>query len=251
MIHFELENTKCDVLFPLWLAALHLGCRPRRPSRSQRNDTPRDYLRPEKLEGTSVLDSNSNTKACGNPASINPLIFHCPQFSTLVPINPFRPSLKDHQDRSFQSRNSYQIKKSLVLPKSSAPSDDHHAPPQPSASSNLWSVYPLYFNNQICPNDPKLGTLKPSNSKSQLVESVETGTQQQFLPCKLDTLETISPSNHDRTCGEDRGIGCDLTLRLGSLVVPCAGNENSLSPQVENGNRSILQGKIFTSHLNK
>ncbi|KAL8496986.1 hypothetical protein ACS0TY_020606 [Phlomoides rotata] len=199
------ESTETgDLLQPCIEAALHLGCTPRISSRSQRNDTPRDYLRPEKLEGTSVLDSNSNTKACGNPASTNPLILRCPQYSTLDTINPFSSSFKD-QDHSFQSRNSNHIKEFLVLPKKSAPSDNHHAPP-------------LYYNNQIRPNNPKLCSSKPSNSKSQLLESVKTG-----------------PSNHDHTFGKERGIECDLTLRLGSPVVPCAGTENSCPQQVENG----------------
>ncbi|KAK6162075.1 hypothetical protein DH2020_001916 [Rehmannia glutinosa] len=48
------ESTETgELLQPCIEAALHLGCTPRRSSRSQRNDSPRYYLRPETLEDTS------------------------------------------------------------------------------------------------------------------------------------------------------------------------------------------------------
>ncbi|KAK6140696.1 hypothetical protein DH2020_025560 [Rehmannia glutinosa] len=215
------ESTETgELLQPCIEAALHLGCTPRRSSRSQRNDSPRYYLRPETLEDTSVPNYNSNTKT-----TTCPLMLHYPQYSTLDTVNPLNSCLKA-DDRSIQNRTSNYIKKFPVLPKNVAP----------STSSNTWSVYPLCHNNQIQPDGLKFRSLKPSNSSSHLMENDKLGLHQNFSLSDL-----ICPSNH-----EGEGIQCDLTLRLGSLVAPHAGIEDNWRLQVKNGDRN---SKKFKSHL--
>lgn len=233
-----------EFLQPCIEAALHLGCTPRRSSRSQRNDSPR-YLRPDNLEGASVADCNLNADVYGNLANISPLILHCPQqYSTFETMSPLPSCLKAH-DLSFHCRNPSHVKKFLMLPKNFVPSDNHHASAVTSTSSNLWSVFPLCYSDQLLSDGSKL-----NSSNSQLVDSDKIGLQQRFPPSKLDALNARCPSNCERTSEKEQLVECDLTLRLGSLVVPCASIENSCSVQVENGDKTV-DGIKFKSHLNQ
>ncbi|PIN09865.1 hypothetical protein CDL12_17552 [Handroanthus impetiginosus] len=234
------ESTESgELLQPCIEAALQLGCTPRRSSRSQRNDSPRYYLRPEILDATSVPDSSLNAKVYGNHITNSPLMLHYSKISTIGTMNPLHSYLKPG-NHSIQSRIS-------GFPQN----DDHHASVQTHASSNTWSVYPLYCDNQIQPDEPKVFSSKPSNSNSHLIESDKLGLQQNRSPFKLDASNFIFPSNHDHTSNKGHRAECDLTLRLGSLVVPRASIENGWSPQVENGNSNTLEGKKFMSRLNK
>lgn len=238
-----------EFLHPCIEAALHLGCTPRRSSRSQRNDTPRCYLRPENIESAPVADSNLNAKPYGNLAKISPLVLHCPQYSTFETTNPLPSCLKIH-DRSFQIRNPCHVKKILMLPKNFVPSDNHHALAETSASSNLWSVFPLYYSDQCRPDGSKFNSSKASFPNSQLMERDKIGLQQNFPPFEIDALNARCPSNHELTSKKEQQVECDLTLRLGSVVDPCASIENSWSLQVENGGGALDRIK-FENHHNK
>lgn len=228
---------------------MHLGCIPRRSSRSQRNDSPR-YLRPENLEGASVADCNLNADAYGNFAKISPLILHCPQqYSMFETTNPLPSCLKVH-DRSFHSRNPSHVNKFLMLQKNFIPTDSHHASALTPTSSNLWSVFPLCCSDQLLPDGSKLNSSKASLSSSQLIESDKIGSQQRFPPSKLDSLNASCPSNLERTSEKEQHVECDLTLRLGSVVAHRATIENSRSLQVGNCDRNPDKIK-FKSHLNQ
>ncbi|KAH6782892.1 histone acetyltransferase [Perilla frutescens var. hirtella] len=223
-----------EFLHPCIEAALHLGCTPRRSSRSQRNDSPRSYLRPENLEGGSVADSNLNAQVCGNLAKISPLILHCPTFETTNPL----PSCSKAHDRSFQSRNPSHVKRFLMLQKNFVPSDNHHhASAETPASSDQWSVFPVYYSDQLCPDGSKLNSSRDSFSNPH--------------PMEIDALNARCPSNRELTSENEQKVECDLTLRLGSVVVPRASIENSWSLQVENGGRGTLDRIKFENHHNK
>ncbi|KAK4415376.1 hypothetical protein Salat_2645000 [Sesamum alatum] len=192
------ESTETgELLQPCIEAALHLGCSPRRSSRSQRNDySPRSYLTPQ------TLDSNTNSNT-----TTSLLMLHCPQYSTPGTMN----SCLKPQNLCIRSRNSDYV------PKSFAPSDNHHT------SNASWFVYPLYYDNQIGADDddPNLCSLKPSN---YLMDTKKLGHQQTHSSFKLD----------EHTSNRGQTIECDLTLRLGSVVVPL---------QVEHGKSSTLEGR--------
>ncbi|KAL7159061.1 hypothetical protein ABFS83_01G004000 [Erythranthe nasuta] len=213
------ESTETgELLQPCIEAALHLGCTPRRSSRSERNNSPRHYLRPEGVE-------NSNNKVYGNHAVISssPLMLPYRQYSMLDPMNPLH-----HSNLII---NSNHVKKFPVLPKKFCPSNNHRASEQTCASSNTWSVYPLCYNNQIRSHEP-------STSNSHLVQSEKLGLKKNLPPLKiLDVSDNnIIPSRQGLNSSEGHGKECDLTLRLGSY---------GGSIQIENGNRSSLQGKKF------
>ncbi|GFQ07393.1 hypothetical protein PHJA_002883400 [Phtheirospermum japonicum] len=205
----ETTETGEELLQPCIEAALHLGCTPRRSSRSQRNDSPRYYLnRPETLQSTpvSVPNDNSNTKLYGNHKTITPLVLHHPHLSSLDTPNPSNPYLKG-DDQNIQNRSSNFIKK---FPTSA----------QAPASSPTWSVYPLFYNNSntnnlIQSDELKLCSSKPTNTSS-----------------RIDASGFIFPSNRESGSSRVQGVECDLTLRLGSLVAPRAGSETSGSARV-------------------
>ncbi|KAL3650700.1 hypothetical protein CASFOL_007103 [Castilleja foliolosa] len=190
----ETTETGEELLQPCIEAALHLGCTPRRSSRSQRNDSPRCYLnRPETLQNTSVSvpNDNSNTKLYGNHKTITPLVLHHPQSSTLDTPNP---CLKGG-DHNIQNRTSSSIKRCPV---------SAHNP----ASLTTWSVYPLFYNNSnVNNNNPtrsdelKLCSSKPTNPSSH-----------------IDASGFVFPSNRESGLGRVQGVECDLTLRLGSGI---------------------------------
>ncbi|KAG8375794.1 hypothetical protein BUALT_Bualt10G0137500 [Buddleja alternifolia] len=246
------ESTETgELLQPCIEAALHLGCTPRRLSRSQRNDSPRYYLRPEMPVATSPA-SNSNAKVYANQTTNSPLMLHCPQYSTHDTMKSLPYCLKT-DNHNIQSKYYSDNRKFPVLPKNFALSDnhDHHASPQTYASTNTWPAYPLYYNNQTQPEVRKLYPTKPSSSYSRIMESDNHVLHQNLYPSKPDALECVFPSNHEYTPNIGHEINCDLTLRLGSIVVPCASNENSWALQVENGNPSTLERRKFKSCLNE
>lgn len=83
------------------------------------------------------------------------------------------------------------------------------------------------------------------------MESDQIGPQQSFSTLNIDALNARCPSNCKLTSEKEQQVDCDLTLRLGSLVVPRASIENSWSLQKENGDRSTVDQIKFKSHLNK
>ncbi|KAL6534098.1 hypothetical protein OROHE_013931 [Orobanche hederae] len=207
-----------QLLQPCIEAALHLGCTPRRSSRSQRNDSPRYYLRPEAPQNASVSVTNDtpNTKPYENHKTISPIMLHCPQLATLNTLNPLNPCVQG-DNHSFQNRTSNYVRKFPVLSKN-------------KAQASTWSVYPLYYNNPLQLDEPKLCPSKPLNSSSH-----------------LDASDFISPSNDESTSARAQEIECDLTLRLGSPVAPHSGTGNNCPSQ----DRSTLKGKKCKSRLNK
>ncbi|KAG6409485.1 hypothetical protein SASPL_127525 [Salvia splendens] len=203
-------------------AALHLGCTPRRSSRSQRNDSPRCYLRPDNVEGGFVSHSNLSFEIYRKFAKISPLILHCPRYSTLAAKNSSPSCIKSH-GCSFQARNPSHVKKTVMLPNNFVLGDD-----QASNSLNPWHVFPLHYGDDLEPS-------RASFPNPQLVDSDKIGPQ---LSSPAQTLDARCPSNHEEI---EQQADCDLTLRLGSLVAPHANIENSCPLRVQYGNRSHLK----------
>ncbi|KAL1532648.1 hypothetical protein AAHA92_32630 [Salvia divinorum] len=227
-----------DFLHPCIEAALHLGCFPRRSSRSQRNDSPRCYLRPENVESAFVADNNLSSEIYENLAKISPLILHCPQYSAFNTRNPSPSCIKAHE-----RRNPSHVKKFVMLHNNLVPSGNHHESGEASSSSNLWHVFPLHYGDHLEPS-------RASFPIPQLMDSDEIAPQRSSPTLKLDTLSSHCPSSRELASEKEQQVDCDLTLRLGSLVVPCAGIENSWSLQVGNGDRSTVDRIKSNSNLN-
>ncbi|KAL3655828.1 hypothetical protein CASFOL_000224 [Castilleja foliolosa] len=206
-----------EFLQPCIEAALHLGCTPRRSSRSQRNDSSRYYLnRPETLQNTSVsVPNDSNTNLYQNHKTITPLVPHHPQLSTLDTPSPSNPYLKDF-DQNIHNRTSNPFKK---FPGSA----------QTPASSTTWSVYPLFCDNSNVNNS------NSDNNSNNLIQSDELkfcSSKPTYPSSRIDASGFIFPSNRESGSSRVQGVECDLTLRLGSLVAPYAGIEASENARV-------------------
>lgn len=232
-------------------AALILGCTPRRSSRSQRNESPRCYLKHQKPDASSVPPSSSQPQVCGNRTNNSPVMLQSPQNrmnnapvmlqSPQNPTNNTPVMLQSPQSLSpstinasnsflkaerqiIQNRN--QIgKKPAVLTHNFAPDINQPASIETEDTLNKWPTYPLDYTNQILPTDVK--SMKPSNSYSQLMESDNQRN--------CDASDFIHPSKINSSPDRRQLAECDLTLRLGCVVAPCSSLEN---PWATNGETS-------------
>ncbi|KAL3838588.1 hypothetical protein ACJIZ3_023179 [Penstemon smallii] len=205
-----------EFLQPCIEAALHLGCTPRRSSRSQRNESPRCYLSPKPTETSSVRPSNLNTKGP-----------HSSQHLTHNTMNSL------HYNNSTQNIN-HNEKKFPGFPKNFPPGHNQLSSVQTHSKSNTWSVYPLCHTNQIQPAKIQFCPAKPSNSYFHLMETDKLSIPQNLSSCQLDASasasasDSIFPSNHEHYPEEGKLIECDLTLRLGSVEVDKGNSSTSV-----------------------
>lgn len=213
------ESTETgELLQPCIEAALHLGCTPRRSSRSQRNITPRCYLNPEKPEAISVSLTNLDNKVQGNYAT------NC----SFIPQSP--NLLMNSADTCLNYDNSGIQKTDSEYPKlRNSPSINHQSRPRlaPSLSSSC-SVYPLYHGNHFQFQDS-------SKSNSHLMKTDKKGVMKRRSTCGQDALNVILQASPHYVSETPHGSGCDLSLRLGPLGVSCLGEENSCPQEVEDG----------------
>ncbi|CAI9772910.1 unnamed protein product [Fraxinus pennsylvanica] len=213
-----------ELLQPCIEAALYLGCTPSRSSRSQRNDMPRYYLRPETPDSTSVPPSNLDSS---NHTLKSQLMLQYSKFMTSTAINSSF-SGTNVESLVVQNKDCNNVK-FPVLPKNLIPSGNYQSEPIQTSCS----VYPLYYADQLQFDDPKFGLKQPSNSYSHPTKNDKTRSIQNRSSCKpdspkksLDKLDSNNPSD----------IQCDLSLRLGSPSVSCTSMENDCPQEEENGN---------------
>ncbi|XP_073134983.1 uncharacterized protein [Henckelia pumila] len=236
-----------ELLQPCIEAALLLGCTPRRTSRSQCNVSPSCYLRPQIPGDTSIPPSSSSHKTFGNLATSNPHII--PDAEYLAPNTKNSMSCLKFDNHGFRDVN-YNDEKSHILSKTYGPSDNHHISTQNLSAVNACSVYPLYNNYQMQPSSSKFHSTKPSNSSSCLMDVDKLVAPRNLSRDEFDCSSFILPSNHDYTSDKGYGVKCDLTLRLGSLVVPCARIERSWFRDEEYCHpQSSLSGSKFKNCL--
>lgn len=69
--NYDLWRLRMYLWHPNFLAALHLGCIPRRASRSQRNITPSYYLSPISPDKMTITSSSLQNSVLGNHISAN------------------------------------------------------------------------------------------------------------------------------------------------------------------------------------
>ncbi|KAI4337314.1 hypothetical protein L6164_015747 [Bauhinia variegata] len=192
----SMETGEC--LHPCIEAALCLGCSPRKASRSQRN-SPRCYLNPTIQE----FSSDSRSAAEALHATQSRYVSQCP---ILLP---------------YVSENVASTRKKQCL---------EHQP-----SSNMYSIYPLYYGNEFKFDDSQLrysvGPAITGVVQNHLVSNLNASNH------RLQPFRTGNPVN-------PRTIGCDLSLRLGSLSIP-APSQNYRPHEGEA--RSKFRGQEYTS----
>lgn len=171
-----------EFLQPCIEAALHLGCIPRRASRSQRNNHPRGYL-----TGNVAL-GNANE---GNPRITSSVAPHYSNFLGKESPNFVMPI------------NSCISKEMPFLPSQKC------LPLEPSFPSKPFPFYPLYygFYSQPIQSQQKLGALLPTSSSINEDHQLQMRVPQKHSFCRDE--------NKMEVLKNPPKIECDLSLRLG------------------------------------
>ncbi|WJX95816.1 hypothetical protein P8452_77092 [Trifolium repens] len=201
-----------DLLPPCVEAALNLGCKPVRTSRSDRHNNPRTYLGPRPQQPPS-----------GSPRPQQP------PSAALAP-NPVSDSNQHaHQNSKLSGSCNYPY---------SFPSG-HHQPLTVEAkpSSNTGSVYPLYYGGEA--REPQVRTTVIDNTSSNTIfvgrpviapvpepsgiGLLENSSYGRFQHVTNRTVKETGLSTHESPGGE-----CDLSLRLG-----CSSGKSSSAFEID------------------
>ncbi|KAK2660399.1 hypothetical protein Ddye_006932 [Dipteronia dyeriana] len=214
------ESTETGELLPPCIeAALNLGCKVRRTSRSQRNCIPRCYLTSSTqdengIQGSQTVNSQGIThystfmKSTNTDTTQNPVVQHNNGSTT----NKF----------PFASEN--------------VPSFESYP------SLNSYSVYPLYDGNCFKFEEPLHGFENLSNSTSNNVEPVKINFVQNSSFVSNSSI-MAAQTYIMGSPGIPGDIECDLSLRLGPLSVTGPSVEyNQRQPAVKDVGSSSLEG---------
>ncbi|KAK8535229.1 hypothetical protein V6N13_081367 [Hibiscus sabdariffa] len=179
------------LLQPCIEAALDLGCTARRNLRSQRNCSPRCYLN---LDAHGNLMANSSCLASFmKPATAN------------VIGSSFEPPKHAGRD-GYHTANEFRFA-----------SED--------LSLEKYSVYPLYYGNDLKYEELQGGFGSSCKSNSNTVEPAMLGVDHELLPFDVDFPNKMSRIDVGHSSNNPYpGIACDLSLRLGPLSTPCLRN---------------------------
>ncbi|XP_009621783.1 uncharacterized protein LOC107784049 [Nicotiana tabacum] len=209
------ESESRDLLQPCIEAALHLGCSPKRLSRSQRNSSPRYYLSPLTPESNS---GNSHDKNRGNPIPSSPFFSKDHKFISATIKIPNPSSSEANKMFPFSTLKFPPSVGIQTLPMQTA-----------RASPNSCSMYPLYYGSQFEPSGHKFGSRRDPDSNAMLVDDNKRFAPRNPQSCNLNASNVASRADCEDV------IGCDLSLRLGSFVVPCTSVDNTLPEKNKDG----------------
>ncbi|KAJ6373133.1 hypothetical protein OIU76_027463 [Salix suchowensis] len=199
-----------ELLQPCIEAALNLGCTPRRASRSQRNCNLRFYLSPGTQESNTLSPAAVHNAILANHISNS----HClHDYSTIMNSAPSGSESQDLAGKGNDTSNSFLFRTDSI-PASNVnrclPFENYRIP-------SLCSVYPLYYGSFL---EPQLGCGALPKTVPGTVEPVKVVAVQNFFPCNEDTPARTSQVDHKDCSLQPQEIGCDLSLRLGSLLAP-------------------------------
>ncbi|KAF8389126.1 hypothetical protein HHK36_025812 [Tetracentron sinense] len=234
------ESTETGgLLQPCIEAALSLGCRERKGSRSQRNSNPRFYLSPNTQEPTSMPPRVSeNVTFEGSPYLLPPhssIQTTDPRFNsnystftrpTTMNLNPFgsrscTPVIQDNNPTTphelhFSSENYSGSDSNKSIPMETFP------------MSSLGYVYPLHYGTNLQSEDRRLSFQVPQNLNSEM------GILQNLFPCERSYASNRITEVEFRDVFENPpATECDLSLRLGLLSASCVSAEKSWTHEVE------------------
>lgn len=222
----------CTFLFPPILAALHLGCTPRRTSRSQRNNSAVCYLNSRDPEAPSSSPISLRDKIHGKPNVYSPLVPTDVRFMTPNTMNP-AAFHSFETDTSRAQNHTSSDKRFPFLPENVPPCVNQRLPTSP----NSHSVYPLYFGSEFhladsrCDNKNLLGPHQLKDDagciwKNTLLHNLDA--------CHAPSVNSLADCTHAHV--NQTGTECDLSLRLGPVGVPCTSAVNTLLQERHNGN---------------
>ncbi|XP_054822396.1 uncharacterized protein LOC129320803 isoform X2 [Prosopis cineraria] len=224
------ESTETGELLPPCVeAALNLGCKPVRASRSERHNNPRTYLSPRAQE-----------PAPGSPKAVVELR---PQFSTLQSGNPLdlaksqvAVSALPISDSGKLAQQNHRLMGSCNYPSSDTfPAARHQQlTMETNPSMNLGSVYPLYYGTQYESKQPGLKMTSENTSSDQIFVGTPIITPIPE-PASFGQLQKLSYSRSQYAEIQETPPEreCDLSLRLGLSLHPCSNRDKSSARETE------------------
>ncbi|KAK6912572.1 hypothetical protein RJ641_022173 [Dillenia turbinata] len=226
-----------ELLQPCIEAALHLGCTPRRASRSQRNCNPRCYLNPTAQESNTVSPVSNIPNA---PQKIQtPNVQPMPSFTTLVKpnatnfvhVNTKPQILVNHNKGPFPCEQ---------FPPSCG---NQNLPIEIFPASNLCSVYPLFYGNHLQNEEAQTSSKASPKLNSNNMEPAKTSV--------VNNLK-ISQFESEVVIENPQETECDLSLRLGPTSVRCTSAYNSLPQDVDDvGSSTSREGSKLSDPLER
>ncbi|TKY54834.1 histone acetyltransferase [Spatholobus suberectus] len=231
-----------DLLPPCVEAALNLGCKPVRTSRSDRHNNPRTYLSPRIQPHPSVPPK---------PVGGNPLNYAKATTSVVSPIPVSDSSHHTHQNSRVMGSSSYPF--SQGLPSS------HHQPLTMEArpSLNMGSVFPLYYGFEAREPQPRTTPRETTCSDTIFVGRPVIPVPE---PSGIGLLENFSYGRIHHIANrmaKETAVGttqeeapdreCDLSLRLGQCLQPCSSSKSSSAYEIDDvGLRVSPEGSKFS-----
>ncbi|XP_027915530.1 uncharacterized protein LOC114174987 isoform X1 [Vigna unguiculata] len=229
-----------DLLPPCVEAALNLGCKPVRTSRSDRHNNPRTYLSPKYQPPPSV----PLKPVVGNPLNYGKV--------TASAVSPIPVPDSTHPSSKLMGSPSYHFSEGLP--------SAHHQPltMETRPSLNMGSVYPLYYGYEArepqprtTPRDtPCSDTIFVGRPVVQVPEPSGIVMWQSYSDGKFrHAASRLAEENALVTQGEAPGRECDLSLRLGQCLHPCSSSKSSSAYEIDDvGLVASPEGSKF-SHL--
>ncbi|CAI8610339.1 unnamed protein product [Vicia faba] len=208
-----------DLLPPCVEAALNLGCKPVRTSRSDRHNNPRTYLGPRPQQPP----SGSPRPVVGNPLNYGKVT------SSALAQNPVADS-NQHANRNSNLSGSGNYPYSF----SSGPHQPLSMEAKPSL--NAGSVYPLYYGSEV--REPQVRRTAGDNTSSDTIFVGRPVIAPVPEPSGIGLLENSSYGRFQHVANrivqetavgtqESQGRECDLSLRLGQCLQTSSSGKSS------------------------
>ncbi|XP_052210398.1 uncharacterized protein LOC127813475 [Diospyros lotus] len=240
IIRLDESSETGEFLHPCIEAALNLGCTPRRASRSQRNSNPGCYLKTGTLEPTCVPLSNFENIVQANLITNATFMSHNLNFMKPATMNGGTLLGSDSHGPLPQNR-AHTSNKFLVLPENFPPFGTLLSLPKEIYASPNWSVYPLYYVNQLQSQESNFGPYVPLNFTSNKAKPAATGNSQNPNVDASNKFPRAELRGGGAPENPPRG-DCDLSLRLGPLSESCV-SMNNWPQEVEDVGSNSSQGR--------
>ncbi|QHO21615.1 uncharacterized protein DS421_11g348310 [Arachis hypogaea] len=256
---FELP-LMCDfVLLVFWVhsfllcsssAALNLGCKPVRTSRSDRHNNPRTYLSP-RTQHPPPPPPPHPPSGPPRPVGENPYARVSSSGVSQIPVSDSR--IHAQQNTRMMGSPNYPFSESF-------PSGHHqHLAMETKPPSNFGSVYPLYYGYEA--KEPQLRTTTVDNSGPETIFVGRPVITPVPEPSGIGLLENFPYGRYPHLpnrAGKETVVGmpeglrdteCDLSLRLGRCFHPCSSSKNCSAYETEDAGLGAPQGGTKFSHL--
>ncbi|KAG4932907.1 hypothetical protein JHK87_046909 [Glycine soja] len=235
------ETTETGGLLPPCVeAALNLGCKAVRTSRSDRHNNPRTYLSP-RIQQPPCLPPK--------PVAGNPLNYAKVTTPAVSPI-PVPDSI--HPNSRLMGSSKYPFSEGIP--------SGHHQPLTMEArpSLNLGSVYPLYYDYEAREPEPWTTARDTTCSDTIFVGRPVISVPE---PSGIGLLENFSYGRFHHVANRMRketAVGtqeaaldreCDLSLRLGQCLHPCSSSKSSSAYDVDDVGLGVSPESCKFSHL--